>query len=121
MNALKHILLAALVEAGHCPMIIVARHIAGVIMPDDASEIAPGAVGLNVGHGLPVPIPDLLIDETGISCTLSFNRTPARVFVPWPALGSIHMAEFVAQFRVYVPEQTSRIIAPSGAGKLRLV
>ena len=31
---------------------------------------------LQVGLNMAIPIPDLKIDEGGISCTLSFNRAP---------------------------------------------
>jgi hypothetical protein len=33
-----------------------------------------------------VPIPDLVIDDDGISATLSFNRTPFLCRVPWTAV-----------------------------------
>jgi hypothetical protein len=35
---------------------------------------------------MPVPIPDLRLDEEGMSCTLSFNRTPFFCVVPWPSV-----------------------------------
>jgi hypothetical protein len=38
---------------------------------------------LQVGLNMPVPIPDLRVDESGFSCTLSFNRTPFFCVVPW--------------------------------------
>lgn len=41
------------------------------------------------GYGLAVPIPDLFIDEEGISGTLSFQRTPHACFVPWSAAFAI--------------------------------
>ena len=31
---------------------------------------------LQIGLNMPVPIPDLRLDEDGMSCTLSFNRSP---------------------------------------------
>lgn len=33
-----------------------------------------------------VPISDLKIDTSGISATLSFNRTPHKTFIPWTAV-----------------------------------
>jgi hypothetical protein len=33
-----------------------------------------------------IPIPDLTIDEAGISCTLSFNRSPFWCRIPWHAI-----------------------------------
>jgi stringent starvation protein B len=41
---------------------------------------------LQVGLNMPVPIPDLRLDEEGLSCTLSFNRTPFFCVVPWPSV-----------------------------------
>jgi len=41
---------------------------------------------LQVGLNLPVPIPDLTVDETGISCTLSFSRSPFWCHIPWSAV-----------------------------------
>ena len=41
---------------------------------------------LQVGLNMPVPIPDLRLDEDGLSCTLSFNRTPFHCVVPWKSI-----------------------------------
>src|SRR5688572_32924025 len=41
---------------------------------------------LQVGLNMPVPIPDLNLDEEGLSCTLSFNRSPHFCKVPWSAV-----------------------------------
>jgi stringent starvation protein B len=41
---------------------------------------------LQIGLDLPVPIPDLRIDDDGITGTLSFQRTPFECWVPWPAV-----------------------------------
>ncbi len=41
---------------------------------------------LQVGLNMPVPIPDLRLDEEGMSCTLSFNRTPFFCVVPWQSV-----------------------------------
>jgi stringent starvation protein B len=41
---------------------------------------------LQVGLNMPVPIPDLRVDEDGMSCTLSFNRSPFFCIVPWSAV-----------------------------------
>ncbi len=38
---------------------------------------------LQIGLNMPVPIPDLRLDEEGMSCTLSFNRAPFFCVVPW--------------------------------------
>jgi|HubBroStandDraft_1064217.scaffolds.fasta_scaffold09230_3 stringent starvation protein B len=41
---------------------------------------------LQVGLNMPVPIPDLRLDDEGMSCTLSFNRTPFFCVVPWSSV-----------------------------------
>jgi hypothetical protein len=41
---------------------------------------------LQVGLNMPVPIPDLKLDEDGMSCTLSFNRAPFYCVVPWSSV-----------------------------------
>jgi len=41
---------------------------------------------LQVGLNMAVPIPDLHVDDEGLSCTLSFNRAPFFCLIPWPAV-----------------------------------
>jgi len=41
---------------------------------------------LQVGLNMAVAIPDLHVDDNGLSCTLSFNRTPFFCMIPWPAV-----------------------------------
>ncbi len=41
---------------------------------------------LQVGLNMAVAIPDLHVDEHGLSCTLSFSRTPFFCMIPWPAV-----------------------------------
>jgi stringent starvation protein B len=41
---------------------------------------------LQVGLNMPVPIPDLRVDDEGLSCTLSFNRAPHYCVVPWSSV-----------------------------------
>jgi len=41
---------------------------------------------LQVGLDLPVPIPDLRVDDEGVYGTLSFNRAPFTCSVPWGAV-----------------------------------
>lgn len=41
---------------------------------------------LQVGLNMAVPIPDLHVDEQGLSCTLSFNRSPFFCMIPWRAI-----------------------------------
>lgn len=41
---------------------------------------------LQIGLNMPVPIPDLRLDDQGLSCTLSFNRSPFYCVVPWASV-----------------------------------
>ncbi len=41
---------------------------------------------LQIGLDLPVPIPDLRVDDGGVFGTLSFNRAPFTCAVPWDAV-----------------------------------
>jgi hypothetical protein len=44
---------------------------------------------LRIGRDLPTPIPDLYIDDDGISATLSFDGQPFHCEVPWFAVVAI--------------------------------
>jgi stringent starvation protein B len=54
---------------------------AGVVVPPWFKR-QPQLV-LQIGLNMPVPIPDLRLDEEGLACTLSFNRSPFYCVVPW--------------------------------------
>ncbi len=41
---------------------------------------------LQIGFDMPVPIPDLQVDDDGIYGTLSFNRSPYTCVVQWDAV-----------------------------------
>lgn len=41
---------------------------------------------LQVGLNMAIPIPDLKVDDQGITCTLSFNRAPFWCKIPWSAV-----------------------------------
>ncbi len=46
-------------------------------------------VVLQIGLDMPVPIPDLHLDEAGVFATLSFNRSPYTCVVPWSAVFAV--------------------------------
>ena len=60
--------------------------------PRQASVIVPPwfkkqpQLVLQIGLNMPVPIPDLRLDDEGMSCTLSFNRSPFCCVVPWASV-----------------------------------
>jgi stringent starvation protein B len=56
----------------------------GVEVPDEFA--VNRHLVLQYGQNMPIPIPDLKVDDDGITATLSFSRTPHRTFVPWSAV-----------------------------------
>lgn len=50
-----------------------------------SSQISIAVVLLNYPLHPVIPIDDLQVGTTGISATLSFNRTPHKTFIPWTA------------------------------------
>src|SRR5438270_9082262 len=56
----------------------------GVVVPPQFKR-QPQLV-LQIGLNMPVPIPDLRLDDNGMSCTLSFNRSPFHCVVPWASI-----------------------------------
>ena len=64
----------------------------GVKLPDELME-ATQPVGINIGWRMAIPAPDLKLDADGISCTLSFNRTPFFCEFPWHAIMQVSVDE----------------------------
>lgn len=56
----------------------------GVDVP--AHLCAQPTLVLEVGHAMRIPIPDLRLDETALSATLSFSQVPYPCTVPWSAV-----------------------------------
>lgn len=73
----------ALLREGWTSLHLDARRV-GVVVPDSLRR-EPHLV-LQYGHDLPIPIPDLEIDDYGVRATLSFSRTAHRTVVPWSAV-----------------------------------
>ena len=44
---------------------------------------------LQIGTDMPIPCPDLVVNDAGISATLSFARTPYKCIVPWKYVWAI--------------------------------
>lgn len=57
---------------------------AGVRVPDHLT--GQPLLVLRIGLDMPVPIPDLRVHTAGVEGTLSFNREPHHVTVPWEAI-----------------------------------
>jgi stringent starvation protein B len=56
----------------------------GVKVPDELAGTRH--LVLQYGRSMPIPIPDLRVDEEGVSATLSFSRVPYQTFIPWSAV-----------------------------------
>ena len=56
----------------------------GVVVPPQFRK-EPRLI-LKIGLNMPVPIPDLRLDDESMSCTLSFNRAPFYCVVPWTSV-----------------------------------
>ncbi|MDC0749466.1 ClpXP protease specificity-enhancing factor SspB [Polyangium mundeleinium] len=56
----------------------------GVLVPKRFLE--KSQLVLQIGLNMFIPIPDLKVDDEGISCTLSFDRAPFSCFMPWNAI-----------------------------------
>jgi hypothetical protein len=79
----KHEVFLALLRDSWTSLHLDARR-AGVIVPAHLKS-EPYLV-LQYGHDLPIPIPDLEVDEHGVRATLSFSKQPHRTVVPWTAV-----------------------------------
>jgi stringent starvation protein B len=73
----------ALMREGWTSLHLDARR-SGVIVPANLRNEAH--LVLQYGHDLPIPIPDLEIDDYGVRATLSFQRMPHLTVVPWSAV-----------------------------------
>src|SRR3954468_16101582 len=73
----------ALLREGWTSLHLDARRPGVVVPPQLHGE--PHLV-LQYGHDLPIPIPDLEVDDYGVHATLSFSRAAHRTVVPWSAV-----------------------------------
>src|SRR4051812_14931527 len=70
---------------------------------------------LQYGHDLPIPIPDLHVDEYGVSATLSFEWTPRATVVPRSAVYVVTAADGRGVlYQEDIPSDVS-VIAASGS------
>jgi hypothetical protein len=61
---------------------VFARRVTGAAVPEDLAD----DFALDIGLNMPMPIPDLEVDDYGVAATLSFNRLPFKVWLPWAAV-----------------------------------
>jgi stringent starvation protein B len=113
----KKEVMLALLERAEARVHLDARR-PGVILPQRL--LGDGHVRLDYAYGFTPPIPDLVIDDEGIHATLSFNRQPAKTFIPWTAIYLI--ADYDGHGAVWPedipPDLLEPGAAPTGAGTL---
>ena len=57
------------------------------------SSCRQACVALDLGYDTAVPIPDLQCEDDGIIATLSFDRKPFQVYIPWETVFAITVSE----------------------------
>jgi len=65
---------------------------------------------LQIGLNMPVSIPDLEVTDEGITCTLSFNRSPVWCRLPWSAIYAVVSNDTDARGMVW-PDDVPREVA----------
>lgn len=75
---------------------------------------------LQVGLNMAIPIPDLRVDDDGVSCTLSFNRSPFFCKMPWSAVFALvgedgRAMVWPAEVPPEVAAQFERVVRPAPA------
>jgi stringent starvation protein B len=65
----------------------------GVVLPLQFIE-SGRPLRLDYSFDAPIPIGNLLVDDRGISATLSFNLLPHQTFVPWNAVFCLVAPEY---------------------------
>jgi stringent starvation protein B len=104
----------ALLREGWTSLHLDARR-AGVVVPPHLRLEAH--LVLQYGHDLPIPIPDLEVDDYGVRATLSFAKTPHRTVVPWAAVYVVACDDGRGVlYHEDVPEDVSIVAARSGGG-----
>ncbi|MCB9558749.1 MAG: hypothetical protein H6707_21710 [Deltaproteobacteria bacterium] len=89
---LKRTALQHLLEDLDYVLLVVNPLHAGVKLPQrliDEGQPVP----LHIGWRLPLPVPDLKIDEHGISGTLSFEQGSVFCLLPWAALMQVSVGD----------------------------
>lgn len=81
----KHSCLQELLRTHHAVFVHVNSRALGVVLPTGLMGLSQ--VTLQLGLNLPVPIPDLSMDDDGWTATLSFGRMPFWCVIPW---GSVY-------------------------------
>lgn len=103
----------ALLERGDVYVHLDARRV-GVTVPKRLRR--RGDLVLHIGHDMPVPIPDLAVDDAGVRATLSFGGRPFACELPWGAVYALVGAEGKGKvWEADVPADVQRAGAGEGA------
>src|SRR5689334_17645276 len=90
-NAVKRMIVQEALDKGQWPRIILDGRRAGVFLPDHL--IREKAVLLEIGHGMPKPVREIKLNDTGFQCELSIQGRPTFVMVPWSAVWGIAIGD----------------------------
>ncbi|PIE17039.1 MAG: hypothetical protein CSA65_09800 [Proteobacteria bacterium] len=128
IRRLKQTVVEQLLDAEDYFMIVVDPTYRGVVMPQHLLE-SRQPVGINIGHQMAVPIPDLLLDEASVQGTLSFSRSPFHCTFPWDSIVQISVEDEhlvwvmppVEQGKGESEQLPSDEAQPKGRPQLRLV
>lgn len=101
-QAQRHALAGEILQSGALYVELDARK-PGVVVPPGYEKV--GRLVLVVGHALPQPIPDLVVDADGVSGQLLFKGQRFPVRVPWSAVyGLMNRDEDVSRWLEDVPD-----------------
>ncbi len=87
----RHVIEELLAELDFIMVVVNPAH-PGVELPAPLRE-GGAPVPLEIGRRMPLPIPDLRLDDEGIEATLSFARTPHLCRLPWSAIVQVSVGE----------------------------
>jgi hypothetical protein len=128
IRRLKRTVIERLLEDEDYFLIVVDPSCHGVVMPQHLLD-SRQPVGINIGHQMAVPIPDLSLDDEAVQGTLSFSRSPFHCTFPWDAIVQISVEDEHLVWVVPQPEQgddeddelPKDPTPPKGRPQLRLV
>ena len=81
-----------LLEQADFVLVVVSPVCPGVELPAALMQTGQ-SVALHIGRRLAIPIPDLRLDDHGISGTLSFQGTPFACRLPWASIIQVSLEE----------------------------
>jgi hypothetical protein len=92
LGKLKRQIISQLLGEEDHILIVVDPGVDGVKLPSDLLTRGE-PVALHIGYRMVIPIPDLQLDDAGVTGTLSFNRTPFPCMLPWACLVQVSVRD----------------------------